>query len=339
MTESIPSESRPSVTKPEFLNDPEVAFAIEAAAAAGILSGKMQGELAAESIAKDDRSPVTAADFAVQALIARRLGEAFPGAVLVGEEAAGVLRGADHAAVLDDVVRYVRQEVADADSDSVCDWIDAGRGDPGGRFWTVDPIDGTKGFLRGDQFAVALALIESGAVRIAVLGCPRAPCDGATGALYAAVAGGGAWVRGLAGGDWKRISTSAAADPKQARLLRSAEKAHTNIDRISLFAERLGAEADAIGMDSQAKYGVLASGGGEVMLRLLSSKAPDYREKIWDQAAGSLLLVEAGGRVTDLDGAELDFSRGTTLAANRGVLATNGPLHEAALAALRAMGE
>ena len=60
-----------------------------------------------------------------------------------------------------------------------------------------------------------------------------------------------------------------------------------------------------------------------------------YREKIWDQAAGSLIIEEAGGKVSDLDGKPLDFSAGRTLANNRGVLATNGLLHDSALAALR----
>jgi 3'(2'), 5'-bisphosphate nucleotidase len=90
-------------------------------------------------------------------------------------------------------------------------------------------------------------------------------------------------------------------------------------------------------MDSQAKYAVLAAGYGEIYLRLLSPKQPDYREKIWDQAAGSLIVEEAGGRVTDLQGQPLDFSRGRTLANNRGVLATNGRLHEAAMQGLKAI--
>jgi 3'(2'), 5'-bisphosphate nucleotidase len=71
---------------------------------------------------------------------------------------------------------------------------------------------------------------------------------------------------------------------------------------------------------------------------LLSAKKPDYREKIWDQAAGSLIVEEAGGWVTDLDGKPLDFTAGRTLADNRGILATNGHLHPAALEALRAIG-
>ena len=84
-------------------------------------------------------------------------------------------------------------------------------------------------------------------------------------------------------------------------------------------------------MDSQAKYAVLAAGEGDVLLRLLSPSRPDYREKIWDQAAGSIVIEEAGGRITDLDGKPLDFSHGRTLAKNRGIVATNGHLHDAVL--------
>jgi len=71
------------------------------------------------------------------------------------------------------------------------------------------------------------------------------------------------------------------------------------------------------------------------MLRLLSPAQPNYREKIWDQAAGALVVTEAGGLVTDLDGKPLDFTAGRNLVNNRGVLASNRLLHPAALQALR----
>ena len=61
----------------------------------------------------------------------------------------------------------------------------------------------------------------------------------------------------------------------------------------------------------------------------------DPSEQIWDQAAGALLVEEAGGRVTDLEGRPLDFGVGRRLDRNFGVLATNGRLHDAALATLR----
>ena len=59
-----------------------------------------------------------------------------------------------------------------------------------GRYWTLDPIDGTKGFLRGDQYAVALGLIDDGEVILGVLGCPNLPnSDGSRGAIFSAVEG------------------------------------------------------------------------------------------------------------------------------------------------------
>jgi 3'(2'), 5'-bisphosphate nucleotidase len=91
-------------------------------------------------------------------------------------------------------------------------------------------------------------------------------------------------------------------------------------------------------MDSQAKYLLLAAGKGDLLLRLLSPGAQTYREKIWDQAAGSLILEEAGGQITDLDGRTLDFTTGPLLTQNRGILASNGHLHDAALSALRSIG-
>ena len=61
----------------------------------------------------------------------------------------------------------------------------------------------------------------------------------------------------------------------------------------------------------------------------------DYREKIWDHAAGVLLVTEAGGQVTDISGATLEFTYGATLDANRGILATNGKCHASVLAAMQ----
>jgi 3'(2'), 5'-bisphosphate nucleotidase len=91
-------------------------------------------------------------------------------------------------------------------------------------------------------------------------------------------------------------------------------------------------------MDSAAKYAILTAGGGDLLFRLISPQKPDYVESIWDQAAGTILVTEAGGRVSDLTGRDLDFSRGRQLHGNVGVLASNGHLHAVALEALRAVG-
>jgi 3'(2'), 5'-bisphosphate nucleotidase len=134
------------------------------------------------------------------------------------------------------------------------------------------------------------------------------------------------------------LRVSACNEPGQARLLRSYESGHTNVDLIDEFARSLGIRAEPARMDSQAKYAVLASGHGELLLRLISPSQPDYREKIWDQAAGSLVIEEAGGQISDLFGKPLDFRTGRTLTHNRGILASNLRLHPVALQTLVAIG-
>ena len=131
------------------------------------------------------------------------------------------------------------------------------------------------------------------------------------------------------------MQASQRSDPGEARLLRSFEADHTNTDQLDEVIRALHIQAPPVAMDSQAKYAVLAAGAGDLLLRLLSPKQPDYREKIWDQAAGSLVVEEAGGCISDLEGRPLDFTVGRTLARNRGVLASNGYLHAVALQAAR----
>jgi 3'(2'), 5'-bisphosphate nucleotidase len=326
-----------------MLESPAPRFAIAAVREACALIRNVQRSLVTQALTKSDRSPVTVADFAAQAIIAQRFASERPADVLVGEEDAGDLRGAASRTTLEHVTRFVGERVAGATADAVCAWIDRGRAEPTARFWTLDPVDGTKGFLRGEQYAVALALIEDGRVRLGVLGCPNLSAAGASdigghGCVVAAERGAGTWAAPLGSEDWRRLRVSARHVPAEARLLRSVESGHTNVDEMGELVVALGGTAEPVLMDSQAKYAVLAAGCGELLFRLLSAAKPDYRERIWDQAAGSIVVEEAGGKVTDLDGKTLDFARGRTLAANRGVVASNGVLHEAALAALKRVG-
>ncbi|MCP4141063.1 MAG: 3'(2'),5'-bisphosphate nucleotidase [Chloroflexi bacterium] len=328
------------------INNPEVKFALDAVRQAAKLVKTVQTETADNALTKGDKSPVTVADFASQALVSRMLMERFPDTVLVGEEASDALKeeGAEH--LLEQVTGYVSRFVPESDPDTVCEWIDRGAADAANRFWTVDPIDGTKGFIRGDQYAVALALVEDGEVKIGVLGCPNLTDGyisepGGAGTLMIAIRGEGTWLTDMAEGeekDWKGVQASPRANPAEARLMRSFESGHTDVSKIDEISSALGTKAEPVRMDSQAKYAVLAVGAGEIILRLLSPKMPNYQEKIWDQAAGAIVLEEAGGRISDLSGKPLDFSVGRKLINNRGVLATNGLLHEAALKALKDVG-
>lgn len=326
-------------------NDPEIRFALHAVRQASVMVRRVRAATDPEALRKGDRSPVTVADFASQALVGRLIEESFPADPLVAEEDSTALRAPQRAATLQTVCAALRDPYPEAGPEIVCEWIDRGGARPGPRFWVLDPIDGTKGFLRGDQYAVALALVVAGRVELGVLGCPHMDVDlnpdrPGAGALVFARRDHGAWVTPLEGDVQaaRALSVSDVRDPARARLVRSFEAAHTDAERMDRLAEALGAEAPPVRMDSQAKYAVLAAGQGELYLRLLSAQRLDYREKIWDQAAGSVILTESGGRVTDLDGRPLDFTRGRTLLGNRGVLASNGHLHARALEAVRAVG-
>jgi 3'(2'), 5'-bisphosphate nucleotidase len=293
------------------------------------------------ALTKSDRSPVTVADFAAQALIGSWLAEAFPHDPLVAEENAADLRTPAGHAMLVQVMNFVSRFFPHSTPQAVCDVIDRGAAAPAPRFWTLDPVDGTKGFVRGGQYAVALALIVDGQVQLGVLGCPglseaSRPDTSGPGSLVAAVRGQGVWNTPLnVSRECTRLQASHRTDPSEARLLRSFEADHTNTNQLDEVVRALQIQAPPVAMDSQAKYAVLAAGAGDLLVRLLSPRQPHYREKIWDQAAGSLVVEEAGGRITDLEGRPLDFTAGRTLARNRGVLASNGHLHAAALQAVQ----
>jgi 3'(2'), 5'-bisphosphate nucleotidase len=321
----------------------EADFALRAVRGAAEICREVRRDLGSAALRKMDTSPVTVADFASQALIAGMLAEAFPADPLVAEEDSRTLE-ADPAAEAQ-VVDRLRRVRPDADTARVRAWIDRGAGRPGDRFWTLDPIDGTKGFVRGDQYVVALALMEGGSVVVAALAAPKLGVDleprpAEEGSVMLAVRGEGSWVIPVHGSGGRRVHVSDRSEPAQGRLLSSVEGAHTDPKQLAQFKRTLGLTAEPIHLDSQAKYLVVAGGGAELLIRFPPQDRPDYKEKLWDVAAGLLVVQEAGGRATDLTGKPLDLTAGRELSRNRGSLITNGSLHDAALgAALAAIGE
>lgn len=314
----------------------ELSAAVRSVRIAGRVTRRLQESLRGSFLTKEDRSPVTVADYAAQALVSLTLpvGEA-----IVGEETAVALRGAAGKETLDKVVAAVRSELPEVTAADVRAAIDrcSDTGGARGRFWVLDPIDGTKGFLRGDQYAIALGLMEDGEVVGGVLGCPNLPSPSGRGCLFVASRGRGACELPLEEerGTSRRIGVSAVVASGDAAFCESAEAMHSDHDRHARIATRLGVTAPPVRMDSQCKYGAIARGDAAIYLRLPSSRT--YREKIWDHAAGFIVVSEAGGAVTDAYGRRLDFSRGRTLDRNRGVVATNGLLHGAVLDAAAAV--
>ncbi|KAJ5495933.1 3(2)-5 -bisphosphate nucleotidase HAL2 [Penicillium diatomitis] len=331
---------------------------------ATLLTQKVFFEKAKGTVSKDDKSPVTIGDFGAQALIIQAIRKNFPNDEIVAEEEASSLR--EDKSLSAEIWRLVQDvKLEDAESDkilggpitseeSMLDTIDAGKsaGGPKGRIWALDPIDGTKGFLRGGQYAVCLGLIVDGDVKVGAIGTPNLPVDDAApiqssigaeqsdassnGVLFSAVLGEGATSRPLTSGalaESKPISMRPVPDIAQAVFCEGVEAAHSAQGDNAAVAERLGITAPSVRMDSQAKYCSIARGAGDIYLRLPVKK--DYQEKIWDHAAGDIIVREAGGQVTDIYGNRLDFSKGRTLAANKGVVAAPKALQDQVIDAVK----
>jgi 3'(2'), 5'-bisphosphate nucleotidase len=315
--------------------DKELTTALDAVKKASVLCRKVQNTIDVDAIQKADRSPVTLADFASQAVINMELRRAFPDDPMVSEEESAALRENDD--LRGKVTELVREIVPSATESDIMSAIDFGDRtiDYGKRYWTLDPIDGTKGFLRGEQYAIALALVEGGVPVLGVLGCPNFQMEeGARGGwLFYAVTGRGTRARRLDADEERPVRVDDIADPKQARFCESVEKAHAAHDVHHRISAAIGIEAFPCRMDSQAKYAAVSSGDASIYLRLPRSE--DYREKIWDHAAGAIVVTEAGGAVTDFSGRSLDFSKGHKLLDNYGIVASNGRLHERILAAIK----
>ncbi|KAL2108863.1 hypothetical protein VUR80DRAFT_3238 [Thermomyces stellatus] len=320
-----------------------------------LLTKRVFSETAKGAVDKSDKSPVTIGDFGAQALIIAALRANFPDDEIVAEEESSLLR--ENEALRTQIWGFVRGvKLDDGEAEGVIggpvkseeemlQLIDKGASQGGakGRVWCIDPIDGTKGFLRGGQYAVCLALMVEGDVKVGVLGCPNLPVDDSTplsadigfnqtdegrGVLFSAVQGSGATSRPLGSGglaDAKPITMRPLTNMSKASFCESVEAAHSAHGDQAVISQRLGITSPSVRMDSQAKYASIARGAGDIYLRL-PVKAT-YEEKIWDHAAGYLIVREAGGEVTDAGGKALDFSLGRTLKGNKGVVAAPKAVH------------
>lgn len=320
-------------------NSIEVKTALKAVLEASMLCRQVQKDLIGEfSFVKSDRSPVTIGDYGSQALICKELKEAFPYDTIVAEEDSTELRDPHHSPILAQVTGYVKAQIPDASPAQVCDWIDSSSRSLTERFWVLDPIDGTRGFLRGDQYAIALALIENGQVILGIMACPNLSVDireplGRKGCVFLAIRGKGSVQTELEGQNGRSLSVSKMTDPSNAFFTESVELSH--VDRLlhERVARKLNLSNDPIRIDSEAKYGLVAR--GEAVLYLRIPCEGDYRENIWDHASGAIIVEEAGGKVSDALGRPLDFYSGIRMTNNYGIVVTNGIIHDRVLEALR----
>lgn len=289
-----------------------------------------EGLVSDETMEKRDGSPVTIADLGVQTIVISELKDTFPDALFTAEEdLEAISRGG---VLIEKVSSHLKPYFSEITEEDIISIISQGGYDGGKEkcFWTLDPIDGTKGFLRKDQYAVALALIKDGEVLLGVLGCPNLPVDSLertanTGVIFYAARGHGAYMKSFGSDSGIKISVSEYESASEIRFLESVEPSHSSHATSAQIADMLNITREPVRIDSQCKYGVLARGEASLYLRMPTRK--DYREKIWDHAAGYIIVNEAGGTVTDCFGKKLDFSLGRKLNDNAGIIGSNGKIH------------
>lgn len=317
----------------------ELTVAKQALRQAALLTSAVQNKLLGKDVLeKEDRSPVTVADFGSQAVVNYVLAQNFPQDKMIAEEGAAALREAENQTLRARVEEEVCG-VCGLGGEAILKAIDHGKTDDTkalSRFWTLDPIDGTKGFLRGDHYAIALALIEEGEVKAAALACPnmQAP-DGEKGLLCLASENQRTLFTSLfTDGPALEAQTTNAKSFAEAVICESVESGHTSHSRAEKIRESLGVKAEPFRIDSQCKYAAVALGLADIYLRL--PKSLEYKEKIWDHAAGYLIVKKAGGEVTDTLGRKIDFTTPPLLMNDLGVVASGRLDHQKLIEAVKA---
>ncbi|KAG6573236.1 PAP-specific phosphatase HAL2-like protein, partial [Cucurbita argyrosperma subsp. sororia] len=365
----------PLISGSESLSQ-ELQIAVGAVQMACFLCQRVQSNLLknnnAHIQAKDDHSPVTVADWSVQATISWVLSKCFgsKNVSIIAEEDVQTLSKPDAGQLLECVVETVNECLSEAHRfglerpertlstsevlEAIAQCSHSSDGSTA-RFWTLDPVDGTLGFIRGDQYAVALALIEDGEVVLGVLGCPNYPmrrewlcyhphyhriisklsaatseCWDKGCVVYAQKGSGVAWMQPLVRANkslvWPNyaipIQVSSVDDPAIATFCEPVEKANSSHSFTAGLAHSVGLRNQPLRVYSMAKYAAIARGDAEIFMKFAKA---GYKEKIWDHAAGVVIIQEAGGVVTDARGRPLNFSNGMYLEGlDRGVIACSG---------------
>lgn len=269
-----------------FARETDVASALAREAGALVVALRERGPAALGIEHKAGDEPVTVADRAASELIVRGLTAAFPDDCVVSEESA------------DDLRRLTTPRV-----------------------WYVDPIDGTKDFIRGsDGFAVMIGLCVDARPVVGVVYQPTSQ------RLFAAAPVRGAWME-LPDGGQRPLAVSTVDDVGAIRLVASRSHRSPVIDEVK---SALGI-ADELNIGSVGlKLALIALGERDLYVN------PFPRCKAWDTCAPEAILLAAGGRLTDTVGDPVRYDE-VDLSRPRGLVASNRHVHAASLARLASL--
>lgn len=172
--------------------------------------------------------------------------------------------------------------------------------------WFLDPIDGTKGYVRNDQYAVCLAYFDQH-VQFSIIGCPNlgypTMANATKGTLMVSIKDKGTYQSPLYA-EWHIESALKCACKVLPSMVQSFESSHVDQTVVDDFIIKYKIK-DIIRMDSQAKYVVVARGEVGFYVRATPS---NYIEKIWDHAAGYLAINEANGVCKQLSLKEVEMT-------------------------------
>jgi myo-inositol-1(or 4)-monophosphatase len=258
---------KPAASASATAYDRELQVARDAAMAAGEILQRYFRDGGYQIDSKGKNNPVTTADLEADSKLKQILRDAFP------------------------AYGWLSEETVDNDDRLTCE-----------RVWIVDPLDGTKEFIKGiPEFVVAIALTDNG---VPVMGVTYNPIKHE---LFCGVRGAGCYV------DGKAVTVSHTSTLDLATIL--ASRSETARGEWKAFEGRVIVKA--IGSVAY-KLALVAAGYADATFTLTPKNE-------WDIASGVALIVAAGGRVTDLHGAEICFNRSEVKVA--GFVASNGHLH------------
>ncbi|KAH7038067.1 putative aminopeptidase [Microdochium trichocladiopsis] len=321
-------------------------------------------------LAKDDLSPVTVADFAIQGLLCASIHARFPTDHFVGEESADDLRG--NSTLLNRVWELLSHASTQPSSNAVtlprnpehmCELIDmCGHGAPGGpgsgRVWIFDPIDGTQTFVRGEAYAINVALLVDGQQVLSVIGCPTLPASSqepvhnatidptGQGLLIYGTRGNGVYIAPLlardSDGQVDMHPSSRKLDAHAATATRNTLRSVSCFNLLDSGVEDIHRAVmedlnvplpgcDLLGW--VPRWVTLALGLANVTVWVY--KRRDRHGKVWDHAGAMMLFEELGGKITDIDGVPIDLTVGRKMTANHGFVAAPAHLHSLVLETLQ----
>ena len=271
------------------------------------------------SFIKKDDSPVTLADFASQIFIISEIKKSFPEDQIIAEEESGVFLNSNAEKILKRCYTSIQINFEENLKETL-----NYRGPSSNRQWTVDPIDGTKGFQKNLAYAIGIGFMIQTEPTVCAIGVPNYKNTNIT--IFSAEKNHGAKV---SYGD-QNFSKLKVSDIKDLKTSRMAYSLHYNKPWVLDFAKSLNI-TNFIPMDSMAKLCMVAEGSAEIYIKPMNIQ----RSFTWDFLPGELLVKEAGGMITDIKGNPIKYLNEKCKVTAPGLIASNGTIHDDLLNALK----